>query len=384
MPDTHIQQGFNALNLPAGVLRMTQSLGFTVPTPIQREAIPPAVLGRDIIGIAQTGTGKTLAFGLPMAARLQSFQTGLVLAPTRELAIQIEETFKKLNLKTALLIGGAPMNRQIGQLRGKPAVVIATPGRLLDHLQQRTIDLRTVSILVLDEADRMLDMGFAPAIRQIIAAVPNQRQTMLFSATMPREIADLAARYLTNPIRIEIERAGRAADLVEQELMVVDQSDKRSILEELLSKHKGTILVFARTRHGARKVAKAVRAMGHSAAELHSDRTLAQRRTALEGFKRGEYRVLVATDIAARGIDVKDIALVINYDVPDSPEDYVHRIGRTGRAGASGQAITMATPEQSGSIREIEKLMRATLPRAGSAAQRAVAASKPSHRRRRR
>jgi ATP-dependent RNA helicase RhlE len=318
--------------------------------------------GRDVVGIAQTGTGKTLAFGLPMIARLRGYQTGLVLAPTRELAQQIEETYKKLGVKTALIIGGAAMGPQIGQLRRSPQVIIATPGRLMDHMAQGTVEMRTVAIVVLDEADRMLDMGFAPAIRKIMEAVPKERQTMLFSATMPQEIYSLAERYMKNPERVEIERAGTAAETVEQELLVVHHEDKQNVLGGLLKENEGTVLVFARTRHGARKLARTIRSLGHTAAELHSDRTLAQRREALDGFKRGTYRVLVATDIAARGIDVKEIALVVNFDVPENPEDYVHRIGRTGRAGASGRAITLATPEQHRDVRDIEKLLKTELP----------------------
>lgn len=362
MPETQNNQGFSALNLSRSILQKLDRLGFVTPTPIQQQAIPVALEGRDLVGIAQTGTGKTLAFGLPIMDRLEPGKIALVLAPTRELALQIDETFRKLNARTALLIGGAPVNRQIAQLRAQPSVIIATPGRLQDLMNQSAVDLRRVSIAVLDEADRMLDMGFAPSIRLILDRTPANRQTMLFSATMPKEIADLAERYLRNPVRIEVDRAGTAAESVEQELLMVPHEEKGPILRELLHEHKGTVLVFARTRHGARKVAKAVRTMGHTAAELHSDRTLAQRTSALRGFKTGAYRVLVATDIAARGIDVKEIALVINYDVPENPEDYVHRIGRTGRAGNSGRAITLATPEQHSDVRDIERHLKRELP----------------------
>lgn len=361
MPEPQIPQGFRALNLPPSLFDRLNKLGFVTPTPIQSAAIPPALDGRDVVGIAQTGTGKTLAFGLPMAARLKTFQIGLVLAPTRELAQQIEETLKSLGLKTALLIGGAPIGRQVMQLRGRPQVIVATPGRLEDHLSQKSMDLRNASIIVLDEADRMLDMGFAPAIKRILAQAPTARQTMMFSATMPREIRDLADNYLKSPHQIEIEPSGTAATGVHQELFVVMREDKTALLKDLLAEHTGTVLVFARTRYGAQKLTRHVRAMGHAVAEIHSDRTLAQRRAALDGFKSGQYRVLIATDIAARGIDVKDISLVVNYDVPENPEDYVHRIGRTGRAGASGRAITMATPEQHRDVRDIEKLLKSEL-----------------------
>lgn len=386
MPEQTKNGGFSALRLPAPLQTKLEQLKFSVPTPIQERAIPLALEGADVLGIAQTGTGKTLAFGLPMAALLQPGQGGLVLAPTRELAMQIEETFHKLNVKTALLIGGAPMGNQVRQLRSNPRVVIATPGRLIDHMDSRTVNLGLISIVVLDEADRMLDMGFAPNIRKIMDATPAKRQTMLFSATMPKEIEELANRYLTNPVRVEVAPPGSTIDAIQQELVIVPHENKGALLSDLLAEHGGSVLVFARTRHGARKVAKAVRGFGHSAAELHSDRTLAQRRSALDGFKRGTYRVLVATDIAARGIDVKDITLVVNYDLPDNPEDYVHRIGRTGRAGASGIAITIATPEQHRDVKDIEKLLKLQLPLSKRSAARPqpvvrpAAPARPSHR----
>jgi ATP-dependent RNA helicase RhlE len=359
--------GFKALGLTPKLLSVLDKVGFVVPTPIQEQAIPVALSGADLLGIAQTGTGKTLAFGLPMIERLRDAEgIGLILAPTRELALQIDETLQSvgrtLGIRTAVLIGGAPMGKQIAQLRRDPHIIVATPGRLKDHLFQRTCSLRYVSIAVLDEADRMLDMGFWPVIRDILAQVPSDRQTMLFSATMPAEIADLAKSTMKDPVRIEIARAGTAAELVSQELYVSSFEDKPDLLGRLLNDEKGTVLVFSRTRHGARKVAKAIRTLGHTAAELHADRTLAQRREALDGFKSGKYRVLVATDIAARGIDVKQISLVINYDLPDNPEDYIHRIGRTGRAGETGHAITIATPDQNRDVRDIEKLLRKELP----------------------
>ncbi|MFZ4506640.1 MAG: DEAD/DEAH box helicase [Fimbriimonas sp.] len=382
MSQPTVSQGFSALNLPAPLLNTLTRNNFTVPTPIQTDAIPPALEGRDVIGIAQTGTGKTLAFGIPMAVRLGPGQNGLVIAPTRELAMQIEETLKKLGISTALVIGGAPMGRQISQLRGRPKVIVACPGRLLDHMQHGTVDLRNISIVVLDEADRMLDMGFAASIKKILDKTPRERQTLLFSATMPGSIASLAATYQRSPVRVEVSRAGEAATLVEQELVLLPQDDKPNMLSDLLDEHKGTVLVFARTRHGARKLARSVRTSGHTAAELHSDRTLAQRKEALDGFKAGTYRVLVATDIAARGIDVKNIAVVINYDVPENPEDYVHRIGRTGRAGASGLAITLATPAQHGDVRDIERLMKSTLKMSNrSPLARRPAAPAPAQRR---
>ncbi|MBS1723379.1 MAG: DEAD/DEAH box helicase [Armatimonadetes bacterium] len=355
-------KGFQHLGLPARFVQAVARLGYHTPTPIQQDAIPVALSGRDLVGIAQTGTGKTLAFGLPMLSRLQPGEFGLVLAPTRELAQQIDDSLRRFEVKTALLIGGAPMAKQVGQLRARPTVVVATPGRLLDHLAQKTADLRRVSIVVLDEADRMLDMGFTPAIRKILDATPTSRQTMLFSATMPKEILRMAETDLRKPVHVEVDPAGTVTELVKQELVFVSKDEKGPELARLLKEDNGPVLVFARTRHGARKLAKSLKIQGHSAAEIHSDRTLAQRKAALHGFKNGDYRVLVATDIAARGIDVKNISLVVNYDVPDNPEDYVHRIGRTGRAGARGRAVTLATHEQKGEVRDIEKLLKSELP----------------------
>lgn len=362
MSETTLSNGFADLGLPSHVLERVARLGFTTPTPIQAQAIPVALTGRDLVGVAETGTGKTMAFGLPIASILSRHENALVLAPTRELALQIEESLCKIGLKCAVLIGGASMSVQVHRLRSRPQIVVATPGRLIDHLEQRTISLDHVSVVVLDEADRMLDMGFAPAVERILSSVPKIRQTMLFSATMPAGVETIANRHMVDPEHIAVSRPGTAARNVEQELYVVEHADKPGLLKELLQSHDGPTLVFARTRHGARKLAASVRAFGHSAAEIHADRTLAQRRAALDGFKSGQYRVLVATDIAARGIDVKDIALVVNYDVPDNPEDYIHRIGRTGRAGADGKAVTFALPEQHADVRGIEKVMDARLP----------------------
>jgi len=358
---------FTDLGLSEPLLRILEQEGYITPTPIQAGAIPDALNGRDVLGIAQTGTGKTLAFMLPILERLANTDgVALVLAPTRELALQIEASARKFgadrNLRVTTLIGGAPMGKQISQLRARPRLIIATPGRLVDHLRSRNLDLRKVQIAVLDEADRMLDMGFAPTVREILNHTPASRQTLLFSATMPDEISGLAAAAMKNPIRVEVSPAGSAAELVTQELMMINFDKKLDNLSDLLYGEKGQVLVFARTRHGARKTAKAVREMGHAAVELHSDRTLAQRKAAMDAFRRGEARILVATDIAARGIDVKDIALVINFDLPDNPEDYVHRIGRTGRAGADGRAITLATPDQEAEVRRIEKVIRRPLP----------------------
>lgn len=358
---------FFGLGISPNLLDQLQKLKYTQPTPIQGKAIPLGIQGKDLVGIAQTGTGKTLAFSIPMLQRIGALKgRGLVLLPTRELALQVEETMQKLGgrfgLRTALLIGGASMHNQIQALKKNPHVIVATPGRLIDHLEQKTVKLNEVKILVLDEADRMLDMGFAPQINRILSVVPRERQTMLFSATMPADIAKLAVQQMKLPVRVEMAPAGTTAERVEQELFVVPKNDKLRLLEKLLGEYHGTVLVFSRTKHGAKKIARSVKQMGHNAAEIHSNRSLSQRREALDGFKSGKYRVLVATDIAARGIDVIGIELVINFDLPDQAEDYVHRIGRTARAGRTGKAISFATPDQSSDIRQIERLVKTRLP----------------------
>ncbi len=356
---TPLEPGFYGLGIAPRLLEILWKLKFKTPTPIQAQAIPVANEGKDLIGVAQTGTGKTLAFGIPLIQRLAQFKgRGLVVLPTRELALQAEEVFRiigrQINLRTAVLIGGASMKMQLDMLRRNPHVIIATPGRLNDHLEQKTVNLRDVRILVLDEADRMLDMGFAPQIKRIMQHLPAERQTMLFSATMPAEIVRLASQFMKLPVQIEIARPGTAAENVMQELYVVNKEDKSKLLDQLLKQRRGSVLVFTRTKHGAKKVARSLRMSGVSSAEIHSNRSLSQRREALDGFKSGKYRVLVATDIAARGLDVKDIELVVNYDLPEQAEDYVHRIGRTGRAGASGVAISMATPDQRKEVENIE------------------------------
>ena len=362
-----IPTSFDGLNIAPKLLEILDKLKFTTPTPIQAQSIPTALEGKDIMGIAQTGTGKTLAFGIPMIQRLaQSGGKGLVLLPTRELAVQVDESLNKvgrfLGLKTAILIGGENIGKQVRMLKNNPHIIIATPGRLIDHLEQKTIRLDAVKVLVLDEADRMLDMGFAPQIKKILATVPKVRQTMLFSATMPHEIVDIAKTYMQLPVRVEVAPAGTATENVTQELYVVQKQNKLALLENILKEYKGSVLVFSRTKFGAKKIAATVRKMGHNSAEIHSNRSLNQRLEALQGFKIGKYRVLVATDIAARGIDVTGIELVINFDLPENAEDYVHRIGRTGRASHKGHAISFATPDQKFDVRTIERLIKKQLP----------------------
>lgn len=358
---------FNGLGIAPKLLEVLDRLKFSTPTPIQHQSIPTALLGKDIMGIAQTGTGKTLAFGVPMIQLLaQNKGKGLVLLPTRELAVQVDESLNKigrpLGLKTAILIGGENIGKQIRQLRNNPHIIIATPGRLIDHLEQKSIKLDMVKILVLDEADRMLDMGFAPQIKKILATVPAKRQTMLFSATMPQEIVTIAKNYMQLPVRVEVAPPGSSSSNVSQEVFFVGRDQKIALLGSLLNEYKGSVLVFTRTKFGAKKVSATIRRMGHSSAEIHSNRSLNQRLEALKGFKLGKYRVMVATDIAARGIDVTGIEVVINFDLPAQAEDYVHRIGRTGRASHIGHAISFATPDQKFDVRTIERLIKKQLP----------------------
>jgi ATP-dependent RNA helicase RhlE len=361
------QNTFSELKLAPKLLARLAALKFTIPTPIQQQAIPIALEGRDLIGIAQTGTGKTLAFALPMLQNIaRQKRRGLVILPTRELAHQVEESFRQVGsafgVRTALLIGGASMVNQQRDLRRTPHVLIGTPGRIIDHLQGGGLKLNDVGILVLDEADRMLDMGFAPQIKQILNKVSRDRQTMLFSATMPPEIVKIAANHMRTPVRVEVARAGTLAELVDQELFIVQREQKSRLLHKLIDQYTGTILIFSRTKYGAKKVCRAVRGMGHSVAEIHSNLSLSQRRKSLAGFKSGTYRILVATDIAARGIDVTNIEVVINYDLPDNLDDYVHRVGRTARAGRAGRAISFVAPDQRDKIRIIERIVRQALP----------------------
>ncbi len=393
MNQNNHQGTFYGLGIAPALLDILEKLKYTVPTPIQHHAIPVAIDGKDLIGVAQTGTGKTLAFCIPMLQSIaQNRGRGLIVLPTRELALQVDEVFHKVGrqfgLRSAVLIGGASMGNQIQSLKKDPHVIVATPGRLNDHLQsrwqghrppsaelgrgrggssirnesgQKPLSLAKITILVLDEADRMLDMGFLPQIQKILNALPKQRQTMLFSATLPPAIMRIATSHMKLPLHIEISPSGTASENVMQEIFIVRKDAKIRLLEKVLGEYKGSALVFVRTKYIASRIARAVRAMGHTATEIHSNRSLGQRKDALSGFKKGTYRVLIATDIAARGIDVLGIELVVNYDLPSNSEDYVHRIGRTGRAGAEGHAISFALPEEQYEIRSIEKLIRKNL-----------------------
>lgn len=359
---------FGGLGIAPKLLDVLSRLGFKTPTSIQYKAIPAAIEGKDIIGIAQTGTGKTLAFGIPLVQQIfkAGKGKGLIILPTRELALQINESIQKIGrgfgIRTAVLIGGSPIRPQVIKIRDNPHVIIGTPGRIIDHIEQKTLSLHGITILILDEADRMFDMGFAPQINKILRVVPKDRQTMLFSATMPDGIIKIAGNHMKLPVRVEIARSGTTAKNIEHELFVVRKDQKAPLLKKLLKEYKGSVLVFLRIKFGARKICADLRNIGISAAEIHSNRSLGQRKEALEGFKLGKYRVLVATDIASRGIDVKGIELVINFDLPENPGDYVHRIGRTGRAGMTGKAISFVLPDQGAKVREIEKLTKLYLP----------------------
>ncbi len=361
-----VQSGFDNLMIAPKLLSIIGSLGYTDPTPIQRDAIPSAIEGKDILGIAQTGTGKTLAFAIPLIQRLSSVKgRGLIILPTRELALQVDETFRKIGrtigLKTVVLIGGARMETQLRSLKTNPHVVIGTPGRINDHIERKTLKLDSVSVLVLDEADLMLDMGFAPQIDRILETVPKIRQTMLFSATMPSAIRQLATSYMNEPVRVEIARSGSIPDAIEQEVRYVDSGQKTTMLDTLLKEREGSAIVFVRAKYSAKKLCIELNNLRYTATEIHSNRTLAQRRFALDGFKAGKKRILVATDIAARGIDVSGVALIVNYDMPENPEDYIHRIGRTGRAGLKGQAVSLATQSQRHLVYRIERLLQSSL-----------------------
>lgn len=359
--------GFFGLGIAPKLLEIIEQLKFTTPTPIQIKSIPILIDGKDVVGIAQTGTGKTLAFGIPMLQRLATHKgMGLVVLPTRELAIQVDENLKaigqRIGLRTAVLIGGESIIRQTATLKKKPHIIIATPGRLIDHMKNNGLKLDNVKILVLDEADMMLDMGFAPQLNEIMSKVPRERQSMLFSATMPPEIMKMAAKYMALPVRVEVAPAGTAAETVSQEMVIVKSEDKLAQLHKMLQETVGSVLVFVRTKHSAKNITRKLAQMGHKSAEIHSNRSLVQRREALAGFKNGRYRILVATDIAARGIDVSGIELVVNYDLPENTEDYVHRIGRTGRAGKTGKAVSFALPSQMSDIRSIERLIKKNIP----------------------
>lgn len=358
---------FSELGLCEWLVSRCESLDFREPTPIQQKAIPAILKGADLVACAETGTGKTAAFLLPTIENIltKKNQTGikvLVIAPTRELVTQIEESFLKLaprKLRCTSLIGGASATRQINALRQGVSVVIATPGRLLDHIQRGTINLSKIETLILDEADRMLDMGFLPAIKKILSGLPSEKQSLLFSATMSPSIKQLAYSIMNNPETIEVSRVNKTAQTIDQIAYPVSAASKTALLLNLLeTRNYERVLVFTRTRRAAERLAHILTARELKANRIHADRSQSQRETALRDFRQGKTRVLVATDIASRGIDVDAVSHVINYDVPEAPQDYVHRVGRTGRAGSSGQAITLVSPVEELAMRDIEKLTK--------------------------
>ena len=360
---------FDALGLSPASLGALARAGYAHPTPVQQQAIPPALAGRDVIACAATGTGKTAAFVLPTVDRLhgKSGIVALVLAPTRELAVQITRHAQRCagarGLSVATLIGGVDNATQVRELAGANFLV-ATPGRLIDHLRQGTLSLAAVEVLVLDEADRMLDLGFKPQLTRILARCPKQRQTLLLSATMGAEVEAFAKLALKDPVRVEVAPSGTTARGAAQVVFEVPAHEKTALLLTLLSQDEESTLVFTRTRQKADKLTRALLRADHRVERIHSDRTQAQRKFALEGFRAGRFRVLIATDIAARGIDVAGIGHVVNYDLPRVPEDYVHRVGRTARASATGRASSFAAPDEAQWLRAIEEFTRAAVPRA--------------------
>ena len=370
---------FESLGLIQPLLKALATEGYTAPTPIQTQAIPHVLAGRDVQGIAQTGTGKTAAFALPILQRLSENKRSparggcrvLVLSPTRELASQIAESFRAYGrnlpmtggVRVALMFGGVPKGRQARAMASGVDVLVATPGRLIDHMQDRTVRLDQTEILVLDEADHMLDLGFIVPIRRITATIPAQRQTLFFSATMPKEIGTLAGSMLRDPVHVAVAPVATTVERVEQSVIFVETSRKRAVLFDLLrDTATGRTLVFTRTKHGADRVVKYLGESGIASSAIHGNKSQPQRERALADFRSGACRVLIATDIAARGIDVDGVSHVINYDLPNVPESYVHRIGRTARAGASGTAISLCDGEERAFLRGIEKLIRGRVP----------------------
>jgi len=363
---------FHELGLAEPLLRAVREQGYQTPTPIQNQAIPQVLAGRDVLGCAQTGTGKTAAFALPILQRLAAGKRvraprALIVAPTRELAVQIGDDLRAygrhLPLTTTVIFGGVNQTRQVAALRAGTDILVATPGRLLDLLGQRHVWLSAVTVLVLDEADRMLDMGFLPDVRRIVAAVPAREQTLLFSATMPREIAGLADQLLRDPARVAVAPPASAAETVRQKVMMVAREDKTELLARMLADPAlSRILVFTRTKHGADRLCRKLEQRRISAAAIHGNKSQNARQRALAGFRNGAVRVLVASDIAARGLDIDDVSHVINFDVPNEPETYVHRIGRTGRAGAAGEAVSLCSREERGFLRAIERTVGRSIP----------------------
>ena len=364
--------------LSAGLQQKLAQFHFTTPTPVQASAIPPALEGKDVLATAQTGTGKTLAFLIPILERLAAGAlargvSALILVPTRELAMQVHEQYEKLRDErkappAALVIGGMSEQRQIQAVRKGASVVVATPGRLEDYLRRKLVDLRQVKMLVLDESDRMLDMGFLPAIRRIVAALPRDRQTLCFSATLEASVANLVNEYMNKPVRVALGSTSKPADTVELQAFEVPQADKAEVLRQLLYSEKGQTLIFARTKRGTERLAKTLVRDGFAAAMIHGDRSQSQRNGALSGFEDRKFQVLVATDVASRGIHVDNVAHVINYDLPQIPEDFIHRVGRTGRMGLAGRASTLVSGAEIAELRSIERALKLKIARKQMAA----------------
>ena len=373
-----IDTPFTRMGIDPRVAINLEGMGIETPSPIQEKSIPGIVAGRDLLGLAQTGTGKTAAFGLPMLTRLLNIGRkpeprtcrALILAPTRELATQIAENIDAYAVGTPIrqfrVVGGASINVQVMRMERGVDVLIATPGRLIDLIERGAVDLSQTQYLVLDEADQMLDIGFIHALRRIARMLPKERQTLLFSATMPKLMEELADSYLTDPLKVAVNPPGQAAAKIEQGVHFVNQGDKATLLAEYLSKHMNELaIVFGRTKHGSEKLSKLLEKWGYKVAAIHGNKSQGQRERALAGFRAGETKVLVATDVAARGIDIPEVAHVYNYDLPNVPENYVHRIGRTARAGRDGRAIAFCAPAEIGELRAIEKAMKAQIPVVG-------------------
>jgi ATP-dependent RNA helicase RhlE len=376
-PATHLpflkNVHFNDFKISDGLKGRLSAAGFKTPTPVQAKAIPPALEGADILATASTGTGKTLSFLIPMIEKMDATSSpstkgkrgpirSLILLPTRELAMQVMEVYAKMTPSAkndaVLVVGGLSENTQLDQLGRGPRLVVATPGRLEDFLRRRAVNIGAVEMLVLDEVDRMLDMGFLPAIRRIVGALPRTRQTMCYSATLDANVREVVRDYVRNPVRIEIGQTSHPCEQVELRACTVMQDQKLGLLDQMLKEETGTFLVFSRTKHGADRISKKLERLGHDVDVIHGDRSQSQRTAALKGFSTGKHRVLVATDVAARGIDVQDIAHVVNYDLPNGTDDFVHRIGRTGRAGASGVATTFVMPQERSDARRMERELK--------------------------
>lgn len=372
MKENHVT--FTDLGLSAPILKTLSNNDYSTPTPIQQQAIPAVLEGRDIVGLAQTGTGKTAAFSLPILHRLSANIPhgprkirALILAPTRELATQINDAIwtysKGLGLRSSFVIGGVPIKKQKKQLADGVDILVATPGRLEDLIAQKSCNLNHIETVVLDEADQMLDIGFMPAIRRLLSQMPKKRQTLLFSATMPKEISSLANDYLTDPVHTSVNVVSKTADRIDQTVIHMENGAKPTAIFKLVQQHPGKrVIVFCRTKRGSDKVAKKLGAEGIGADAIHGNKSQGQRQRALDAFRKGDKPVLIATDIAARGIDIREVEVVVNYDLPNVPEAYVHRIGRTARAGASGFAVAFCSPEEQKLLRDIEKVIKMKIP----------------------